>query len=77
MYSYKAQNGRLQCIVGALFCCNNLIIGEGGMNMEKFLDKLIQDETLEDIPVSYLLRVAFSVLAIINSGECFFKDTFD
>ena len=47
------------------------------MNMEKFLDKLIQDESLEDIPVNYLLRVAFSVLAIINSGECFFKDTFD
>ena len=43
------------------------------MNMEKFLDKLIQDETLEDIPVTYLLRVAFSVFAIINSGECFYE----
>lgn len=44
------------------------------MDMEKFCDKLIQDETLKDIPLSIVFRVAFSIFSIIDSGECFFNN---
>ena len=44
------------------------------MDMEKFCDKLIQDETLKDIPLTIIFRVASSLLSIIQSGECFFHN---
>ena len=47
------------------------------MDMIKFCDKLIEDETLKDIPLTVIFRVAFSVFSIINSGECFYTDDFD
>lgn len=47
------------------------------MDMEKFCDKLFHDETLTDIPVSYIFRVVLSVFSLIADGDCFYKDTFD
>lgn len=44
------------------------------MDMEKLCDKLIQDETLKDIPLTYVFRVAVSIFSIIGSGECFFQN---
>ena len=47
------------------------------MDMEKFCDKLLDDENIKDIPISYVFRVVASVLSLIAEGECFYKDTFD
>lgn len=44
------------------------------MDMQKFSKLLLNCEDLKDIPAIYVLRVAISVLEIINKGECF-KET--
>lgn len=44
------------------------------MDMKKFCDELMKDEDLKDIPITYVLRVVFSVFKLINSGECSYKD---
>ena len=47
------------------------------MNMKLLCDRLIEDETLKDIPLTVIFRVAFSIFEIINSGECFFQNDED
>lgn len=44
------------------------------MDTNKLSELLIQSKDLQDIPVIYVLRVAISVIEIINSGACF-KET--
>jgi hypothetical protein len=47
------------------------------MNVLELCDKLFEDEDLKDIPMEMIFRVAFSVVKIIASGECFYKDDFE
>ena len=47
------------------------------MDTKKLCELLTQDEDIKDIPITYILRVAYSVLAIINEGECFYETTLD
>ena len=47
------------------------------MDMNKLCEKLIKDENLKDIPFTYVFRVVFSIFAIIDSGECFYKNELD
>ena len=48
--------------------------GEDGMDMKKFCDELIKDESLKDIPLTYVFRVVLSVFSLIESGEFFFRE---
>ena len=41
------------------------------MDMQKFSELLLKCDDLKDIPAIYVLRVAISVLEIINKGDCF------
>lgn len=43
------------------------------MDMNKFYELLTNDETLKDVPIVYILKVAIVVFEIINSGECMYK----
>ena len=43
------------------------------MDTIKLCDKLFDDEDLRDIPFDYIFRVAYAVLQIIASGECFYN----
>lgn len=47
------------------------------MDVEKLCDKLIEDETLKDIPLTHVLRVVLSVFDLINSGECYYENDCD
>lgn len=40
------------------------------MDMNEFYDKLIHEDKIKDIPLTYVLRIAIVILEIINSGEC-------
>ena len=44
------------------------------MDIKKLSDLIVNREELKDIPATVILRVAVSVIEIINSGECF-KET--
>ena len=44
------------------------------MDMTKFYDRLLNDETISDIPINFVFRIVLSVLGIINSGECFYRN---
>ena len=44
------------------------------MDMNKFCDKLIEDENLKDIPLTFVFRVVLSVFSLIESGECFYEN---
>jgi len=43
------------------------------MDVLKLCDKLFEDKDLKDIPIDYIFRIAYSVVAIIASGDCFYK----
>ena len=47
------------------------------MDVAKLCDKILEEESLQDIPLEYILRVTIEVICIISSGECFYKDDFD
>ena len=47
------------------------------MDVDKLCDRLLEDETLKDIPLNYIFRIVFSLFSLIESGEFFYKDTFD
>lgn len=38
--------------------------------MDKFYKMITNDDSIKDIPIIYILRVAVVVFNIINSGEC-------
>ena len=43
------------------------------MDMKKFCDELLEDDSLRDIPLTYVFRIVFSIFRIIESGDCFYK----
>lgn len=47
------------------------------MDMQKICEKLIGDETIKDIPLAFVFRVALSIFSIIESGECFYHDEYE
>lgn len=47
------------------------------MDVLKLCDKLFDDEDLQDIPMEFIFRVAYSVLVILAEGECFYRVDFD
>ena len=44
------------------------------MDMTKLYERLLNDETISDIPIEFVIRIVLSVFGIINSGECYYKD---
>ena len=44
------------------------------MDTLKLIDDLFDSEELKDIPKEYIFRVAYELLTIIASGECFYKE---
>ena len=59
-----------------LFLCLKLRHRKGqcAMDMKKLCDKLIEDETLKDVPLTIVFRVVLSVFSLIESGECFYEN---
>jgi hypothetical protein len=47
------------------------------MDIVKLCDKIFEDEDLADIPIDYVFRVAYAVLALIAEGDCFYRVDFD
>ena len=47
------------------------------MDVLKLCDMILDEKSLKDIPLEYILRVTIEVICIISSGECFYKDDFD
>lgn len=47
------------------------------MDILKLCDRLFDDEDLQDIPMEYIFRVAYSVLVIIAEGDVFYRVDFD
>ena len=47
------------------------------MDMDLLIEKLLGDETIQDIPTEFVFRIALSFLSILDSGECFYKHSFD
>lgn len=43
------------------------------MDMDKFFELLMNDESINDVPLIYIMQVALAVFEIINSGECAYK----
>lgn len=43
------------------------------MNMDKFYKLLMNNEELQDIPMTYIIRIAIAVFEIINSGDCMYE----
>jgi hypothetical protein len=58
-------------MVSAFFCCHNI-----DMDIDKLMDKIFEDEDLQDIPIDYIFRVTYAIMTIIGAGECFYKDDF-
>jgi len=46
------------------------------MDIDKLMDKIFEDEDLQDIPIDYIFRVTYAIMTIIGAGECFYKDDF-
>lgn len=42
------------------------------LDNKKFIEELVKEESIKDIPAIHVLRVATAVLEIIGRGECFF-----
>lgn len=43
------------------------------MDVLKLFDMLLDSEELRDIPMESIFRVAYEILTIISSGECFYQ----
>ena len=56
-------------MVGAFFYWHNK-----GMDTLILFDRLMENEDLRDIPMDMIFRVVCEVVALISSGECFFKN---
>lgn len=42
------------------------------MDIFKLFQKVLEDRSVQDIPVLYILLVVNSVIEAINTGECFY-----
>lgn len=43
----------------------------------KLFDLLLDNEALKDVPQEVIFRVAYEVITLISSGECFYKPLID
>ena len=43
------------------------------MDTDKFYKLITSNADLQDIPLTYIMRVVIAVFEIINSGECFYN----
>ena len=43
------------------------------MDIKKLCDRLIKDEKLNDIPLTYVFRIVFSIFDLIGTGEVFYE----
>lgn len=41
------------------------------MDTEKMIDELLENKDIQDIPIDYVFRVAYVILNIIASGDCY------
>ena len=44
------------------------------MDMKKFVDLLLKQEDLKDIPITIISRVVSSVFRVLNNGNVFYKE---
>lgn len=54
-------------MVGVFFLCKNLC-----MDVLKLIDKVLQSEDVQDIPILYVYIVVACVIEAIGTGECFY-----
>ena len=47
------------------------------MDIRKLFDRVIEDEAIKDIPLMYVLQVLCTVLEVMSTGECFYKEEMD
>ena len=47
------------------------------MDVVKLFDLLLDSEELKDIPQEVIFRVAYEVITLISSGECFYQPLID
>lgn len=47
------------------------------MDIRKLFERVIQDESIKDIPLMYVLQVFYTIFNVMNEGECFYKDELD
>ena len=59
-------------MVGVFFLCQNL-----SMDVVKLFDLLLECEELRDVPQETIFRVAYELITIMSTGECFYKPLID
>jgi len=59
-------------MVGVFFLCKNSI-----MDVVKLFDLLLDSEELKDVPQEIIFRVAYELISIMSTGECFYKPLID
>ena len=47
------------------------------MDIRKLFDRVIEDDGIKDIPLMYVLQVFYTILNVMNTGECFYKEEID
>ena len=41
------------------------------MDTDKLYQELLNDKDIDDIPIIFVMRVACSIIKILNEGKCF------
>ena len=59
-------------MVGVFFLCQN-----SSMDVVKLFDMLLDSEELRDVPQEIIFRVAYELITIMSTGECFYKPLID
>ena len=44
------------------------------MNTKKFIEILLEDKDLQDIPITYIAKVVCAVFRILENEEVFYKE---
>lgn len=61
---------------GTLFFLYNLSRKEQIiMDMNRFIDLLLEREDLKDIPMNYIFKVVCSVFDVLSNGNVFYKES--
>ena len=68
------KKGANSTLLASFFMPKIILKGGDGMDMKKFCDELIRDESIKDIPLMYVFRVVLSVFSLIESGDYFYKE---
>lgn len=45
------------------------------MDMNRFIDLLLEREDLKDIPMNYIFKVVCSVFDVLSNGNVFYKES--